>query len=195
MAVLAACRLGNSRLLTSSTFSVETKLSAIALSRALPVLPIDGVMPTSLSLSEKERESGVLHSPVRVMDQTGSGLPSPHRHLQGVHDQFGPQVVLHRPPDDPSRMDIQDVKARWRKPSRVATHVMSATQTLSASVAANFLFTRSSAGATLLARWVVPLLRPRMQPRSPASLMSLSTRLRLQRVPSAFNSACTLGDP
>jgi hypothetical protein len=28
----------------------------MALSRALPVLPIDGVMPTSLSLSEKESE-------------------------------------------------------------------------------------------------------------------------------------------
>ena len=54
MAVFAAWRLGNSSLLTSSAFSVETKLSAIALSRALPVLPIDGVMPISLSLSEKE---------------------------------------------------------------------------------------------------------------------------------------------
>ncbi len=35
MAVLAACLVGNFSLLTSSTFKVETKLSAIALSRAV----------------------------------------------------------------------------------------------------------------------------------------------------------------
>jgi hypothetical protein len=33
---------------------VETKLSAIALSRAIPVLSIDGVRPTSFSLFAKE---------------------------------------------------------------------------------------------------------------------------------------------
>lgn len=42
--------------LTSSAFNVETKLSAMALSRALPVLSIDGVMLTSLSLSPNQSE-------------------------------------------------------------------------------------------------------------------------------------------
>ncbi len=47
--------LSNLRQIThTKRLSVETKLSAMALSRALPVLPIDGVMPISLSLSEKE---------------------------------------------------------------------------------------------------------------------------------------------
>jgi hypothetical protein len=46
----------------------------------------------------------------------------------------------------------------------VATYVISATQTLSISVAAKFLFTKFSAGADLLARRVVPLFLPRMQP-------------------------------
>jgi len=54
MAVLAARLVGNLSLLTNSAFKVETKLSAMALSRAVPVLPIDGLMPTSFSLWEKE---------------------------------------------------------------------------------------------------------------------------------------------
>src|SRR5215207_8585976 len=45
---------------------------------------------------------------------------------------------------------------------------MSATQILSICVAAKSPFTRSSAGVTLWLRRVVPLLRPRMQPRSRA---------------------------
>ena len=52
--VFAACRLRNLSLLTNSVFSVERKCSARALSGVFPVLSIDGVMPTSLSLSEKE---------------------------------------------------------------------------------------------------------------------------------------------
>jgi hypothetical protein len=55
IAVFAAWRLGNSTELTSSAFNVETKLSAMALSKALLVLPNEGVMLTSLRLSEKER--------------------------------------------------------------------------------------------------------------------------------------------
>lgn len=52
----------------------------------------------------------------------------------------------------------------------MATYVMSATQTLSIfSAARKFLFTRSSAGAALLPRRVVPLLLlpPRMRPGFP----------------------------
>src|SRR5215212_11385367 len=72
---------------------------------------------------------------------------------------------------------------------------MSATQILSISVAAKPLSTGSSAGKSLLLRRVLPLLLPRVQPRSPAWRKSLSTRLREQRVPSVLDSAWTLGDP
>ncbi len=54
---LCACLVGNFSLLTNSAFKVETKRSAMALSRAVPVLLInDGMKPTSLSLSPKESE-------------------------------------------------------------------------------------------------------------------------------------------
>jgi hypothetical protein len=73
--------------------------------------------------------------------------------------------------------------------------VTSATQILSISVAAKPLLTGSSAGRSLLLRRVLPLLLPRVQPRSPAWRMSLSTRLREQRVPSVLDPTWTLGDP
>ena len=72
---------------------------------------------------------------------------------------------------------------------------MSATHTLSTYVAAKLLFRRSSAATDLLSRRVVPLLLPRMRPRSRAWRMSLSTRLRERRIPSARNSVWTLGEP
>ena len=45
---------------------------------------------------------------VGVMHQPGSGLPPPNGHPQGVHDEFGPKMRLHRPPDDPPGVDIED---------------------------------------------------------------------------------------
>src|SRR5215207_1171386 len=43
-----------------------------------------------------------------MMDQARSELPSPDSHLQGVDHEFGSEVVLHRPSDDPSRMHVED---------------------------------------------------------------------------------------
>src|SRR5215204_1797449 len=47
MALLATSGSGKRRRCTSSVFKVAMKLSAMALSRAVPVLPIEGTMPTS----------------------------------------------------------------------------------------------------------------------------------------------------
>ena len=77
----------------------------------------------------------------------------------------------------------------------MAKYATSATQTSSTSVAAKFLFARSSAGGAPLSRRVVLFLLPRMQPCSPASLMSLATLFLEQRLPRDLNSACTLGEP
>ncbi len=88
-------------------FKVETNDSAIALSSAVPVLPIDGAIPTSLSFCEKE--SAVCRIPlVEVMDEPGGRLPSPHVHPEGAHDDLGSQVALHRPSNDPTRVDVED---------------------------------------------------------------------------------------
>ena len=77
----------------------------------------------------------------------------------------------------------------------MATYVMSATQILSTSVATKFNRRRSYATADLLPSRVVALLWTHMQPRSPAWRMSLSTRLRSQRISSVLKARCTLGDP
>jgi hypothetical protein len=46
-----------------------------------------------------ERQRSVLHSSVRVVHEPRSGLAPRDRHLQGVYDEFGPQVCGHRPAD------------------------------------------------------------------------------------------------
>ena len=43
-----------------------------------------------------------------MVDQAGSGLPSPHGHLEGVDYELGPKMAFHRPPDDPARVDVED---------------------------------------------------------------------------------------
>ena len=48
-----------------------------------------------------ECQAGVLAAVVSVMDQTWSGLALGDRHVEGVQDQFGAQVVGHGPADDP----------------------------------------------------------------------------------------------
>ena len=87
------------------------------------------------------------------------------------------------------------MKARYTKPSAVATYVMSATQTLSLRVTRKFLFTRSSAAAPSPRRVVPLLFSPRMQPCSPDSRMSLATLFLEHRAPTERSSARTLGEP
>src|SRR5215211_5623961 len=54
MALLATSRSGKRRRCTSSIFKVAMKLSAIALSKAVPFLPIEGTMPSSARRLPKE---------------------------------------------------------------------------------------------------------------------------------------------
>jgi hypothetical protein len=42
------------------------------------------------------------------MDQPGRWLPLSDRHIQGVQDQFGAQVVGHRPAHHPAAEGVQD---------------------------------------------------------------------------------------
>jgi len=51
--------------------------------------------------------AGVLRSLVRVMQQRVSLAPSPDGHHQGVHDQRGIPLGLHRPAHDPTGKQIQ----------------------------------------------------------------------------------------
>jgi hypothetical protein len=61
MAILAVWRVGKPTQLTNSAFKVETNDSAMALSRADPVLPIEGRMATSSSRFPKDREVYGVH--------------------------------------------------------------------------------------------------------------------------------------
>src|SRR4051812_28860273 len=42
------------------------------------------------------------------MDQSPSGPPAPDGHLKGIEHQLRPQVTLHRPSNEPSRVNIED---------------------------------------------------------------------------------------
>src|SRR5215203_6769468 len=53
-------------------------------------------------------ERGVLAAVVGVADQAGWRLSLADGHLQGVQDQFGAQVLGHRPANDPTRERVQD---------------------------------------------------------------------------------------
>src|SRR5215218_4224324 len=43
-----------------------------------------------------------------MMHEAGRWLAPPDRHLKGADHELRPHVVLHGPPDDPSRMGVQD---------------------------------------------------------------------------------------
>lgn len=105
-------------------------------------------------------------------------------------------MIFHRPTNDPAGVNVQDESQIEEAFSRgdVVGDVRHLNLVHLRGREGPF-YQRSCAGAALLLRRVVPfLLLLRMQPRSPALGMSLSTRLRPQRVPSALSSACTLGE-
>jgi hypothetical protein len=54
-----------------------------------------------------ERQAGVLTAVVRVMDKARGGIALGDGHVEGVQDQFGAQVVGHRPADDPAGEAVQ----------------------------------------------------------------------------------------
>src|SRR5215204_3159806 len=97
MAVLAASRLRKRCRLRSSVFKLATKDSEMALSKADPTLPIEGVMPTSSNLLANERAVYCAPRSVWWISQSGTGLPSPEGHLQRVHHKLSPKVAGHRP--------------------------------------------------------------------------------------------------
>src|SRR5215207_2044185 len=107
MALLATSRSGKRRRCTSSVFRVAMKLSAMALSKAVPVLPIEGTMPTSSR--RLPNEIAVYWTPrSEMMHEAGNRSASPYRHLQGVDHELGSHVRGHRPTDDLARMGVQD---------------------------------------------------------------------------------------
>ena len=84
----------------SSFFSVAKKLSATALSKQSPRLPIDSAIPAARAgLAEGQRHE--LAALVGVPDQPGRRAAVRERHLQGVVDELGAHVIGHAPADDP----------------------------------------------------------------------------------------------
>ena len=81
------------------------KLSAIALSKQSPRLPIETKSPASRSAAEGQ--AGVLASLVGVMDDALRWSASPDRHVDGVDDQFAAEVIGHRPADNAPPVDVQ----------------------------------------------------------------------------------------
>ena len=81
------------------------KLSAIALSKQSPRLPIEAVIPASRSRLP-EGEARVLAPLVRVVDDPG-GPASPERHFDRFDDQLGAEMLGHRPADDAPTVGIE----------------------------------------------------------------------------------------
>src|SRR5215210_24710 len=55
-----------------------------------------------------EGDRCVLDAAVGMMHESRRWLTPPHRHLEGIHHKLGSHVGVHRPPDDPTRMGVQD---------------------------------------------------------------------------------------
>ncbi len=88
------------------------------------------------------------------------------------------------------------VAARYKKPSHVATYLMSETHSWSGSSAPKPRCTRSGAGAASLSRLVVRTLFLRCRLRTPAAHISRATRFLPMRIPwSRRSSAWMRGEP
>src|SRR5215218_870683 len=92
---------------TSSLFKVANKLSATALSKQSPLLPIDWAMPAARACWPKASETNWLPwSECQI--SPGSGRRLSERHLQRVGDELGAHVIGHRPAYDQAAEDILD---------------------------------------------------------------------------------------
>jgi hypothetical protein len=98
-------RVFQERRFTSSSLSVETTLSQMALSRGSPPEPMLASRPGSRSVREEKR--GVLRAAVGVMDQPPVRTRSRDRDSERV-DELGSQVLAHRPADDRARARVHD---------------------------------------------------------------------------------------
>jgi hypothetical protein len=106
-ASLSCDRLRQTRSRISSVLKLSTKLSALALSKASPTVPIEGehaVVVEGLSVVER----GVLAAGVAVMDERDVCARSAlsERHAQGVEDEVGAHVRCELPADDRAAIGV-----------------------------------------------------------------------------------------
>ena len=102
----------------SSHSRVAKKLSAIALSKQSPTEPMDGATPISRQRFPKAYDC-VLVALVAVMNDAGWAA-LPQRHVQRLENQFGAQVIGHRPATT-RRLKASTTTARNRNPAQVGT--------------------------------------------------------------------------
>lgn len=132
-----------------------------------------------------------------MMHYTWSRLPTLDGHPQGVHDDLRSEVILHRPTDHPTRVDIEDegqIEEAFPRGDLGDIRHPDPVHLRGREAPLDRIFDRKIAPAPTGAP-SSPAALPRVQPRSPAWRMSLSTRLREQRVPSVLEPTWTLGDP
>ena len=80
------------------------KLSAMALSKAVPVLRKNDA---DLFKALAKRDRRVLNPAVGMMhDEAGDRSVPPYRHLQSTGHELRSHVGVHRPPDDPARISV-----------------------------------------------------------------------------------------
>ena len=113
----------------SSHSRVAKKLSAIALSKQSPTEPWTARRPSLGSVSERVRR--VLATLVAVMDDA-VWAALPQRHVQRLENQFGAQVIGHRPAHNPSAEGVDDdrqeqesarsARRLYRKPTSGQAH-------------------------------------------------------------------------
>src|SRR3954453_19031001 len=115
--VLSSAFDGHERPWMSSFLSVAKKLSATALSKQSPLLPIDWAMPAARARWPKASETNWLPwSECQIRPGSGrrcaSAIPNASgptkRHFPRVGDQFGAHVIGHAPAHNPAAVDVLD---------------------------------------------------------------------------------------
>src|SRR5215218_11227835 len=105
-AVRSPARVGQAWRSSSSHSKVAKKLSATALSRASPTVPIEATKPASRSRRPNARL--VYWQPWSAWcTRPGGRLALADGHVQGAQDQFGAQMLGHRPAHDPPGEAVQ----------------------------------------------------------------------------------------
>src|SRR5262249_50264170 len=79
------------------------KLSAVALSKQSPRLPIE----PSFAQSSSEGQARVLTALIRMMDDALGWLPAPNRHVDAFDDELTAEMIRHCPTDDAPAVDVQ----------------------------------------------------------------------------------------
>ena len=122
--------------------------------------------------------------------------PAPGRHLQGVDDELGPDVIGDGPADDPTAPGVEDDGHVDLALGGGVLGDVADPQPVGPVRRRSWRFTRSSEGVASGSRRVQPRNLRRCRPWMPARRIRRSTRLREQRTPSPRrSSAHTLGLP